>query len=214
MAPSRRVCTGRHVFRRGVWAMVAWLFADDPRGARHSARRSRRNLVFGGSPREPDHEAVIRFGGEAPRRRAHSNERFNDHVPARVTTTSDRERPARQDRSPPACRNFMFALLVNEAGQAASRSSTPCGTSPVVTMRQSAMSSLRARATIILVLCAPLTPSVRLRNHSARALSFWNSRKRQASWIRPRRTRALPDLARPFSRRLDPLSSGAPVSPA
>ena len=29
-----------------------------------------------------------------------------------------------------------------------------------------------------------------------------------------RRTRALPDLARPFSRRLEPLSSGAPVSPA
>ena len=35
-------------------------------------------------------------------------------------------------------------------------------------MRQSAMSSLRARATIILVLRAPLTPSVRLRNHCAR----------------------------------------------
>ena len=57
-------------------------------------------------------------------------------------------------------------------------------------------------------------PSVRLRNHCARALSFWNNRKRQASWIRQRRTRALPDLARPFSRRLEPLSSGAPVSPA
>ena len=84
----------------------------------------------------------------------------------------------------------------------------------MVTMRQSAISSLRARATIIFVLRAPLAPSVRLRNHCASALSFWNKRKRQASWIRPRRTRALPDLARPFSRRLDPLSSGAPVSPA
>jgi hypothetical protein len=38
-------------------------------------------------------------------------------------------------------------------------------------MRQSAMSSLRAGATIILVLRAPFTPSVRLRNHCARALS-------------------------------------------
>jgi hypothetical protein len=42
----------------------------------------------------------------------------------------------------------------------------------VVTMRQSAMSSLRARATIIVVLRAPLAHSVRLRNHAASALSF------------------------------------------
>jgi hypothetical protein len=33
---------------------------------------SRRNLVFGWSPRDPNHEADIRFGGEAPKRRAHS----------------------------------------------------------------------------------------------------------------------------------------------
>ena len=78
-----------------------------PSGAKDRAA----TLYSVGPTREPDHEAAIRFGGEAPRRRAHSNERFNDHVPARVTTTSDRERPARQDRSPPACRNFMFALL-------------------------------------------------------------------------------------------------------
>src|SRR4029077_1139737 len=148
------------------------------------------------------------FGGEAPRRRAHSNERFNDHVQARVTNTSDRDRPAGAGQTSPGGRNRMLALLDGEAGQTACRTTTPCGTSPVVTMRQSAMSSLRARATIIFVLCAPLTPSIRLWNHCARALSFWNSRKRQASWIMPRRTRALPDLARPFSRRLDPLSSG------
>ena len=76
------------------------------------------------------------------------------------------------------------------------------------------MSSLRARATIILVFRAPLGPSVRLRNHCASALSFWNMRNRQASWIRPRRTLALPDFVRPFSRRLKPLSSGDPVRPA
>ena len=33
---------------------------------------SRCTLVFGGPMRKPDHEAVIRFGGEAPRRWAHS----------------------------------------------------------------------------------------------------------------------------------------------
>jgi hypothetical protein len=154
---------------------VAWLFTNDPRGARHSARRSRRNIVFGGPTREPDHEAVIGFGGEAPRWRVHSNERFDDHVLARVTTTSDRERSAGQDKSRRACRNLVFALLVGEADQAASRNTTPCGTSPVVTMHQSAMSSLRARVTIIFVLCVPLTSSVRLRNHWARAVSFWNN---------------------------------------
>ena len=34
------------------------------------------------------------------------------------------------------------------------------------------------------------------------------------SWIIPRRTRALPALARPLSRRRTPLSSGEPVRPA
>jgi hypothetical protein len=47
---------------------------------------------------------------------------------------------------------------------------------------------------------APLGPSVRVRYNCASALSFWNIRKRHANWISPRRTRALPALARPFSR--------------
>src|SRR5690349_20332452 len=33
---------------------------------------SRRDLVFGWIPGDPDHEAAMRFGGEAPGRRAHS----------------------------------------------------------------------------------------------------------------------------------------------
>lgn len=82
-----------------------------------------------------------------------------------------------------------------------------------MTKRHKAISSFRASATTM-VLRVPFAPSVRFRYHCASALSFWNKRKRQANWIRPRRTRALPALASPFSRRLDPLSSGAPVSPA
>jgi hypothetical protein len=71
------------------------------------------------------------------------------------------------------CAETLFSVLVILCGnQAACRSTTPCGTSPVVTMRQRAISSLRARATIIFVLRAPLAPSVRVRNHSANALSF------------------------------------------
>jgi hypothetical protein len=42
---------------------------------------------------------------------------------------------------------------------------------------------------------------------------FWNMSQRHASWTMPRRTRALPALASRFSRRLLPLSSGAPVMP-
>jgi hypothetical protein len=47
-----------------------------------------------------------------------------------------------------------------------------------VTRRHSAISSLRASATIIVVLRAPLGPSVRVRYQRASALSFWNTRKR------------------------------------
>jgi hypothetical protein len=38
---------------------------------------------------------------------------------------------------------------------------------------------------------------------------YANNRKRHASWIKPRRTRALPDLASPFSRRPEPVEGGA-----
>jgi hypothetical protein len=70
----------------------------------------------------PDHEAIIRFGGKAPRRRAHSNERFDDHVQARVTTTSDRERPVGQDRSPSSVPKLDACASCRRADQAASRS--------------------------------------------------------------------------------------------
>jgi hypothetical protein len=53
---------------------------------------------------------------------------------------------------------------------------------------------------------------VRARYHFAKALSFWNSRKRHASWTMPFRTLALPARASPFSRRFVPPSSGDPVS--
>src|SRR5262245_38031108 len=72
----------------------------------------------------------------------------------------------------------------------------------------------RQRRATIIFLRRRAAFSVRARNHLAKALSFWKLRKRHASWIIPRRTRALPDRARPFSRRLLPLSSGEPVRPA
>jgi hypothetical protein len=51
---------------------------------------SRHTLVFGGSDADPNHDAVIRIGGEAPGRRAHSKPRRADHVQYRVAATSDR----------------------------------------------------------------------------------------------------------------------------
>jgi len=93
----------RHVTncsRGGAWAAFEPTMpkgaANDPRGARQCARTSRRNLVFGWTCAGPDHEAAMRFRSEAPRQRAHSNERLDDRVPARVTATSDRhQHPAR-----------------------------------------------------------------------------------------------------------------------
>jgi len=97
---------------------------------------------------------------------------------------------------------------------AAGRRARPAGASPVVTSRHNAMRSLRANATIMVLRVPPRASAVRARYHSAKALSFWCNRNPQASWIIPRRTRALPALARPCSRRFLPLSFGAPVKPA
>jgi len=105
----------------------------------------------------------MRFSSEAPRRRAHSNGRFCDHVLARVTTTSDRaQQPAARVRpgTEIECR-----VACSPACQAtAGRRTTPCGTSPIVTIRHNAISNLRARATIRTVLRTPCTP-VRARYH-------------------------------------------------
>src|SRR2546429_8830532 len=62
-----------------------------------------------------------------------------------------------------------FVLSAHATG----RRATPIGILPVVTKRQSSISSLRAKATIMVlrVLGASL---VRARYHRAKSLSFWN----------------------------------------
>src|ERR1700674_2158275 len=90
-------------------------------------------------------------------------------------------------------------LVLPKFSPHAARNTTPAGTSPVVTRRHKAISNLRARATIIVLRFLPAL-SVRVRYHWLNALFFWKSKKRQANWIIPRRTRALPALASPFSR--------------
>jgi hypothetical protein len=127
---------------------------------------SRHTLVFGGSDADPDHDAVIRIGGEAPGRRAHSKPRRAGHVQYRVASASDphlqsviRWRTA-ETFCPQVCRH------------AAARRTRPSGTSPVVASRQSAIRSLRASATIMVLRVARRASAVRVRYHAANALSF------------------------------------------
>jgi hypothetical protein len=65
---------------------------DDQRGARFRARFSpHRNLVFG-SPKDPNHDAVMRIGSDAPKRRSHSSIRHESQGASRDSATSNRYR--------------------------------------------------------------------------------------------------------------------------
>src|SRR5205807_279426 len=100
----------------------------------------------------------MRIGGEAPGGGSILSVGLKCHVRIRLPAPSDRQfgSPARSGK------------LFQDAG----RKTTPSNVSPVVTKRQSAMTSLRASATII-VLRVPLRLSaVRARYHNASALSF------------------------------------------
>jgi hypothetical protein len=128
---------------------------------------SRRNLVFGGSDGDPNHDAAMRIGGEAPERRAHSVTRHDSHganraAPPRIVIG------ASNAGSP---KPVFWYSASGRGGHVVARRTTPSGGSPVVTKRQSAIKSLRASATII-VLRAPLAAAVLARYHCARALSF------------------------------------------
>src|ERR1700681_3288986 len=144
---------------------------------------------------DQNHDACMRIGGEAPRRRVHSGSRREGHVFVRITATSDVvSRP--QGGLP---KGVELRKLRGHAP--AGRNLMPSVNSPVVTSRHSAMRSLRASATIM-VLRVVLRPSaVRSRNQWASLLCLCQIRKRQANWIIPRRTRPLPARASPFSRR-------------
>jgi hypothetical protein len=69
------------------------------------------------------------------------------------------------------CRNSVV-LTQEVIHHAAGRRSRPAGVSPVVTSRHSAMRSLRASATIIVLRVPPRASEVRFRYHSVSALSF------------------------------------------
>ena len=120
--------------------------------------------------KDRNHDAVMRIGGEAPRRRAHSKPRLKDHVQGRVAATSVRHLLVATKRRA-NCRIFSRPCL-QASRYVAGRRSRPARTSPVVTSRQSAMRSFRASATIIVLRVPPRASAVRFRYHSANTLSF------------------------------------------
>src|SRR5262249_31913594 len=125
-------------------------------------------LVFGGSLADPNHDAVMRIGSEAPRRRTHSFGRHQSHADARDPRATDRHRrPVTSARTGPEPLRGPSATSLHCAG----RRATPSGTTPSRTKCQSAIRSLRAKATIIF-LREPRAFSVRARYHWAKALSF------------------------------------------
>ena len=184
----------------------------EPRGARHRARRSRRNLVFG----------WIRVGIRTMKQPFASAARLRGGGPILTTGIGPcsgsghrhlgSSSAAASSESPAGARNCVLSSLLGRSGcrpqHDALRDLAGGDHAPECDEQLAGEGDDHRRLARALRTLGPA------RYHCASALSFWNIRKRQASWIRPRRTRALPDLASPFSRRLDPLSSGEPVSPA
>jgi hypothetical protein len=95
-----------------------------------------------------------------------------------------------------------------------SLSTAPAGNTPVSRKRQSAMSHVRATATIpIRLKRLPPLPQ-RARNHTLRALSGCNRRQLPANSVVIQRTCRVPALLIPCSRALSPLGYGVGVQPA
>src|SRR5947207_8985511 len=144
---------------------------EDPRGARHWVHLRATDLYAVGSV-NPDHDAVMRIGGEAPGGGPILSVGIKCQVRIRLPATSDRQFGSRAE-SQRERRMVLSGMLVPVSPfQDAGRKTTPSSGSPVVTKRQSAMISLRASATII-VLRVPIRLSVvRARYHNASAPLF------------------------------------------
>src|SRR4051794_15694090 len=102
---------------------------------------SRHTLVFGRSTWDRNHDAVMRIGGEAPGRRAHSQERCQHHGRLRVTATSDRHwrptiscSPGSKSSQSLSCPRSPVTLLARR------RQPAPRPWSPFATVRSAAFS--------------------------------------------------------------------------
>jgi hypothetical protein len=141
-----------------------------PRGARHQARASRHKLVFGRSVRVGTmmqsyaSAAKLRGGGPILNRGSKRHSPISGCRHLGSSSAAQHQHETDLQKLIPACPQATC--------QVAARSSRPAGASPVVTSRQSAMRSLRANATIMVLRAPPRASAVRLRYHSAKALSF------------------------------------------
>jgi hypothetical protein len=160
VAATRRTLSGASSTSCSAKAEHRRSEGSSPAGADHRA-----TTLYSVGPRGPDHDAVMRISGEAPGRRAHSRKRCRHHAMLRATANSDRQRRPARSCSPGSEGLSAFSFH-------AARKTTPAGTSPVVTMRHSAISSFLARATIRVLRVPPRASAVRARYHCASALSF------------------------------------------
>src|SRR5436190_15879934 len=100
--------------------------------------QSRHNLVSGGS-KDPNHDAVMRIGSEAPKRRTHSFPRHNSHG-------TNRDPPPRTVIGDPSQADGLGRncwVLSATSVYCAGRRTTPSGTTPSRTSRHKAIKSLR-----------------------------------------------------------------------
>jgi hypothetical protein len=154
------------------------------------SRLQRPSLRAGAHPRHPRRSASFDACGKAHRRRPHLSDgvlRRPGHATGRLHQHPGRGVTRHRQRAYP------------------SFSTAPCGTTPVSRKRQSAMSHLRATATIpIRLRRLPPFPQ-RSRNHTRRALSGCKRRPLHANSVVIQRTCRLPALLIPCSRALSPL---------
>jgi hypothetical protein len=143
----------------------------------------RHNLVFGGAlcglrtMMQSYASAARLLGG-----RAHSLPRHCSHGWLRVTARLGLSwHCITPINAKPVFDGLLWLAVSTRSTHVAGRNTAPAGTSPVVTKRHKAISSLRARATIMVLRTPALAPSVRAWNHWVKALSFWNKSQRHAS---------------------------------
>lgn len=132
-------------------------------------RTSRHNLVFGGSVRIATMMQSCASTAKLRGGRPNLPKRHYVHGSPRVTATSDRQRQFVAITRTNAETIVSIAPRL-QALYDAGRRTSPCDVSPVVTKRQSAISSLRASATIMVLRILPAV--TRASNHCARAVFF------------------------------------------
>ena len=146
---------------------------DDPSGTRHCGTSSRRELVSGRSVRiltmMQSCASAAKFRAAGPFSRSASSA-MSPNTAFRHLGSSIRQSRRKLQYEPP--NGAEWSARSGKPFQPAGRKTTPSSVSPVVTKRQSAMSSLRASATIIVLRVPTRLSAVRARYHNANALSF------------------------------------------